>query len=158
MSRTFIERFRETRRRMWTEKPREIAQVLDKTTGRTDIWGSSFFPTLYAWEESVAARNAFLTLRKTLLAGGGDLGTMKAMTGNLLELYASYFAMTNLGETTALLREAALAVKDIRGEAELRELLEELVRYCGRLHYWIEPIMPWEQIVGAFEQATAAES
>lgn len=151
---SFIEKFRSIREEIWAGKPREIEEALDKSKGHTDSWGSSFFPTLYAWEETVASRNAFLAIRQTLLQSSADLETLKALTKNLLELYGSYFAMTNLRDTTRLFREAAEEVPRIRTQAELLELLEELIRYSGRLHYWIEPIMPWEKIIEAFEAGT----
>jgi len=152
---SFIEKFRSIREEMWTTKPREIAEALDKSKGYTDSWGSSFFPTLYAWEETVASRNAFLTLRKTMLESDADLSTLKLLTRNLLDLYVSYFRMTNMRDTTELLREASQEVEKLTSRTELQELLEELIRYTGRLHYWIEPLMPWEDIIRSFEATTS---
>ena len=93
--------------------------------GYTDSWGSSFFPTLYAWEETVASRNAFLTLRQTMLEADADLKTMQSLTGNFLDLYISYFRMTNMRDTTELLREASREVQKTSSKGELQELLEE---------------------------------
>lgn len=152
--RTLIDRLREARERIWNEKPREIAEALDKSKGYTDSWGSSFFPTLYAWEETVASRNTFLTLRTVLLEPGGDLNTVRRIAGNLLDLYVSYFRMTNMRDTTELLRQASEEVERLSSRGELQALLEELIRYLGRLHYWIEPIMPWGRIIRTFEAAT----
>jgi hypothetical protein len=152
---SFIEKFRSLREEIWTNKPREIAEALDKSKGYTDSWDSSFFPTLYAWEETVASRNTFLTLRKTMLESDSDLRTLKLLARNLLDLYVSYFKMTNLRETTKLLREASQEVEKLTSKPELQELLEELIRYTGRLHYWIEPMMPWEDIIRTFEAATS---
>ncbi|UCF98660.1 MAG: DUF3830 family protein [Spirochaetaceae bacterium] len=153
LGKSFIDRLRAVREEMWTSKPREISEALDKSKGYTDSWDSSFFPTLYAWEETVASRNAFLTLRATLKDPDSDLNTLKLITRNLLDLYVSYFRMTNMGDTTALLREAAAEVGNLSSKTELQELLEELIRYSGRLHYWIEPLMPWEAIIQTFERA-----
>jgi hypothetical protein len=151
---SLTEKLRAVRRRMWTEKPREVAEALDKSKGYTDSWGSAFFPTLYAWEESVASRNTFLTLRAVLLEPDSDLDTVRRMARYLLDLYVSYFRMTNMRDTTELLRQAAEEVQQLSSRGQLRELLEELIRYLGRLHYWIEPIMPWSPIIRAFESAT----
>lgn len=153
-AKTFIGKLRAVRERMWIEKPREIAAALDKSKGYTDSWGSSFFPTLYAWEETVASRNTFLTLRTVLLESGSDLNTVKRMAANLLDLYVSYFRMTNMRDTTELLQQASAEVKKPSSRAELQELLEELIRYVGRLHYWIEPMMPWGEIIRTFGSAT----
>jgi hypothetical protein len=152
---TLTEKLRAVRERMWTEKPREIGEALDKTKGYTDSWGSSFFPTLYAWEETVASRNTFLTLRAVLLESGSETDTVRRITKNLLDLYVSYFRMTNMRDTTELLRQASEEVQRLSSRTELQELLEELIRYVGRLHYWIEPIMPWGSIIQAFESATS---
>jgi hypothetical protein len=152
---TFIEKLRTVRERIWTEKPEEIARVLDKSRGYTDSWDSSFFPTLYAWEETVASRNALLTLRTVLLQPDTDLPTITRIVKHLLDLYVSYFRMTNLRDTTELLREASAEVEKLTSRAVLQEFLEELIRYVGRLHYWIEPIMPWEDIIHNFERATS---
>jgi hypothetical protein len=152
--RSLTEKLRAVRERMWSEKPREIAEALDKNKGYTDSWDSSFFPTLYAWEETVAARNTFLTLRAVLLEPDSDLNTMRRIAANLLDLYVSYFRMTNMRDTTELLRRAAEAVHRLSSREELKDLLEELIRYVGRLHYWIEPVMPWGPIIRAFESAT----
>ena len=151
---TLTEKLRAVRERMWTEKPREIAEALDKSKGYTDSWDSSFFPTLYAWEETVASRNTFLTLRTVLLESGTDQNTVKRITKNLLDLYVSYFRMTNMRDTTELLRQASEEIGKLSSKAELQDLLEELIRYLGRLHYWIEPMMPWGQIIRTFESAT----
>ena len=150
---SLTEKLRAVRERMWTEKPREIAEALDKSKGYTDSWGSSFFPTLYAWEETVASRNTFLTLRTVLMESGTDLNTVRRIAKNLLDLYVSYFRMTNMRDTTELLRQAAEEVQQLSSREELRELIEELIRYVGRLHYWIEPMMPWGPIIQAFESA-----
>ena len=153
-SNTLTEKLRAVREQMWTEKPRDIAEALDKSKGYTDSWDSSFFPTLYAWEETVASRNTFLTLRTVLLESGTDLNTVKRMAKNLLDLYVSYFCMTNMRETTELLRQASEEVEKLGSREELQALLEELIRYIGRLHYWIEPLMPWGRIIHAFEEGT----
>ena len=152
---TLTEKLRAVREWMWTEKPREIAGALDKSKGYTDSWGSSFFPTLYAWEETVASRNTFLTLRTVLLESGTDLNTVKRIAKHLLDLYVSYFRMTNMRDTTELFREVSGEVEKLSSKGELQELLEELIRYVGRLHYWIEPLMPWGEIVRTFESATS---
>jgi hypothetical protein len=151
-AKSFVEELRAVRERMWTEKPREIAEALDKK-GCTDSWGSSFFPTLYAWEETVASRNAFLILRTVLLEPGADSRTVRRIAKSLLDLYVSYFHMTNMRDTTELLRRASREMETLSSEAELQELLEELIRYAGRLHYWIEPLMPWGEIIQSFESA-----
>ena len=151
--RTVIEKLRAIRQRMWTEKPREIAEALDTSKGYTDSWGSSFFPTLYAWEETVASRNTFLTLRAVLLEPDSDLDTVRRIVKSLLDLYVSYFRMTNMRDTTELLRQASEEVQLLSSREEMQELLEELIRYAGRLHYWIEPMMPWGSIIRAFESA-----
>jgi hypothetical protein len=150
---SLTDKLRAIRQRMWTEKPKEIAAALDKSRGCTDSWGSSFFPTLYAWEESVASRNTFLTLRAVLLEPDSNLDTVRRIAKNLLDLYVSYFRMTNMRDTTELLRQASEEVQRLSSRGELQALLEELIRYVGRLHYWIEPIMPWGPIIRAFESA-----
>ena len=61
--------------------------------------------------------------------------------------------MTNMRDTTELLRQASEEVQRLSSRGELQALLEELIRYVGRLHYWIEPIMPWGPIIRAFESA-----
>lgn len=152
---SFIEKLRSVREEIWTNKPREIAEALDKSKGYTDSWGSSFFPTLYAWEETVASRNTLLTLRTTSLESDADLNTLKLIAKNLLDLYVSYFRMTNMRDTTKLLREASREVENLTSRTELQELLDELIRYSGRLHYWIEPMMPWEDIIRTFDSATS---
>ena len=91
--------------------------------------------------------------RHALMQPDTDLGTLKLISRQFLELYVSYFGMTNLPDTTGLLREAAAEVMGLDSREQLRELLEELVRYCGRLHYWIEPLMPWEDIIRAFQSS-----
>jgi hypothetical protein len=152
---TLIDKLRAVRVRMWIEKPREIAEALDKSKDYIDSWGSSFFPTLYAWEETVASRNTFLTLRTVLMESGTDLNTVKRVLKDLLDLYVSYFRMTNMRDTTELLRQASEEVEKLSSREQLQELLEELIRYMGRLHYWIEPIMPWGRIIRTFESATS---
>jgi len=103
----------------------------------------------------VASRNTLLTLRTTLLGSDADLNTLKLIAKNLLDLYVSYFRMTNMRDTTELLREATREVQKSSSKAELQELLEELIRYTGRLHYWIEPMMPWDDIIPTFEAASS---
>jgi len=90
-----------------------------------------------------------------MLEANADLNTLKLLTRNLLDLYASYFKMTNMRDTTKLLLEASQEVEKLTSKTELQDLLEELIRYSGRLHYWIEPMMPWEDIIRTFESATS---
>lgn len=75
----FIDKLRAIREDIWVNKPQEIKDALDKSKGYTDIFGSSFFPTLYGWEETIASRNAFLTLRKTIRENDVDLNTFKVL-------------------------------------------------------------------------------
>lgn len=151
-----VTRVRVIREKTWDREPEDVRQLLDPSVGFTDTWKSTFFPTLYAWEETIATRNVFFVLRESIRAGGLDLATVKRLTANLVAMYVPFVKWANLSETAELFQTVAAEVPQLADEAELMALLEELVMYIGRLHYWLEPLMPWNEMVDAFNRATGA--
>lgn len=142
------------RQAVWDEEPAQVRDLLDPSKGYTDTWDSTFFPTLYAWLETVSSRNVFYVLRKILVEQDLDLETAKRVVAGLVAMYVPFITWANLPDTAALFQRAAGAVADLESKAQLAELLHELVLYTGRLNYRIEPFMPWPQLIQTFSAAT----
>jgi hypothetical protein len=150
-----VEKARTIRQNTWAKEPEDITRMLDTSKGYTDTWDSSFFPTLFAWEETIASRNVLFVIRKTLLEGGIDLRTVKRLTHELLKMYIPFLRWANLPETEGLFQEISDHVMSIDSSKELVTLLEDLILYVGRLNYWIEPLMPWNELIKTFDSATS---
>jgi len=72
---------------------------MDPPKGYTDTWNLAFFPTLYAWLETVASRNVLFVMRKTLIEEDLDLETVKQILGELLAMYIPFVEWSNLPDT-----------------------------------------------------------
>jgi hypothetical protein len=149
----FLDKLRGARKAVWDEEPEEVRALLDPTQGYTDTWGSSFFPTLYSWLETVSSRNVLHVLRQSLLSDHLELESARTLSARLLAMYVPFLKWANLPETTELFRGAAEAAERAASREELAELLEELVLYTGRLNYRIEPHMPWPELIETFRRA-----
>jgi hypothetical protein len=141
------------REKTWAQEPEDVKNLLDPTKGYTDTWDSCFFPTLYAWEETVASRNVFYVIRQTLMQDDVDFKTVRRLAQNLTAMYVPFIKWANMPEAEKLFQEAAAQMDTIATSEELIQLLEELICYTARLNYWIEPHMPWTEMIGAFNAA-----
>ena len=150
-----IQRVRAIRENTWAREPEDIKNMLDKTKGYTDTWDSCFFPTLFAWEETIASRNVFFVIRQSLRQEGLDFKTVRCLARNLVGLYIPFVKWANLPETQKVFEDVRDGIDGLESAAELIELMEELILYTGRLNYWIEPLMPWNDVVGIFDSATS---
>ncbi len=154
----FMDRLRASREAIWEQDSDEVRDLVDRSKGYTDTWGSAFFPTLYGWLETVCSRNVLHVVRKTLIQEDLDLETVKQLLKELLAMYVPFTKWANLPQTTKLLQEASEAVSDFTSKEQLIEFLEELVLYTGRLNYRIEPLMPWPELIQTFNAATSQDT
>jgi 3-oxoacyl-[acyl-carrier protein] reductase len=153
-----MERLRAARKAVWEKEPEEITNLLDASKGYTDTWDSVFFPTLYSWLETVSSRNVLHVIRKTLIEEDLDLETVRRVLRDILAMYIPFLKWANLPDTTDLFGEASVAVSELSSKEQLIDFLEELVLYLGRLNYRIEPLMPWPELIQAFNAATSQRS
>jgi hypothetical protein len=153
MTGDFMERLRAARQAIWEEDSREIKEMLDRSQGYRDTWGSIFFPTLYGWHQTICAQSMLSTVRRTLIAEELDLETVKRTLKAQLVSTVTILKWGNLPDTAQLFQEASEAMMELTAQDELIEFLEELILYTGRLNYRIEPLMPWSEIIQAFDGA-----
>ena len=158
MTSGFLEQLRAARKAVWEKEPEQVTNLLDASKGYTDTWDSVFFPTLYSWLETVCSRNVLQVMRETLIKDDLELETVRRLLQNLLAMYVPYLKWANLPDTTDLLHEASESVSEFSSKEQLIEFLEELVLYLGRLNYRIEPLMPWPELIQAFNAATSQRS
>ncbi len=151
----YTKKLRGLREAVWESEPIDIKKLTDKSVGYTDTWGSSFFPTIFGWGETIASRNILFVIRQTLLEDDVELNTVKRLTANFLSTYVPFVKWANLPEYEQILRDSSEEVTRIESREELVELLEELVFYVGRLNYWIEPQIPWDEMIKTFNSATS---
>jgi len=149
-----IETIRSIRLKTWDQKPEDINHMLDKNRGYTDTWDSCFFPTLYAWEETIASRNVLFVIRQSLKDENLDFRSVSVLTQRLICMYIPFLKWANLTEAESVFSEVYSGMKEIKSIDELVGLLEELILYTGRLNYWIEPLMPWNEMIGTFNKVT----
>jgi hypothetical protein len=153
----FMDELKAARLAVWAEEPQETKELVDPSKGYTDTWDSTFFPSMYAWLETVASRNVLYVTRKALLTRDLDLETVKQMLEDILAMYVSFIQWANLPETSELLQKASESVSDLNSKEEVIEMLEELVLYLSKLNYRIEPHMPWTEMIQAYKIATAKD-
>ena len=153
----FFDELKAARMAVWAEEPQETMELVDPSKGYTDTWDSTFFPSMYAWLETVASRNVLYVTRKALLTRDLDLETVKQMLEDILAMYVSFIKWANLPETSELLQKASESVSDLNSKEEVIEMLEELVLYLSKLNYRIEPHMPWTELVQTYKTATAKD-
>ena len=153
----FFDELKAARMAVWAEEPQETMELVDPSKGYTDTWDSTFFPTMYAWLETVASRNVLFVTRKALISRDLDLETVKQMLEDILAMYVSFIKWANLPETSELLQKASESVSDLNSKEEVIEMLEELVLYLSKLNYRIEPHMPWTELVQTYKTATAKD-
>ena len=153
----FMDELKAARIAVWEEEPEQIKELVDPSKGYTDTWDSSFFPTMYAWLETVASRNVLYVTRKALISRDLDLETVKQLLEDILAMYVSFIQWANLPEASELLQKASETVSDLNSKEEVIEVLEELVLYLSKLNYRIEPHVPWIEMIEAYTAATSKE-
>ncbi len=127
----FIRKVQALRKEVWEREPQNIEALFDKSKGYTDTWGSSFFPTIYGWLETVSARKVFYVIRKTLLSKEVELETAKLLIRDLTAMYVPFLKWANQPEAAQLLQESSEAVGRLESKDEVSELLEELVLFLA---------------------------
>jgi 3-oxoacyl-[acyl-carrier protein] reductase len=158
MTSDLVERLRAARKAVWEKEPQEVTNLLDASKGYTDTWDSVFFPTLYSWLETVCSRNVLQVIRETMIKEDLELETVRQILQDLLAMYVPYLKWANLPDTTDLFHEASESVSRFSSKEQLIEFLEEFILYLGRLNYRIEPLMPWPELIQAFNAATSQRS
>lgn len=153
----FMDELKAARTAVWEEEPEQIKELVDPSKGYTDTWDSSFFPTMYAWLETVASRNVLYVIRKALVSRDLDLESVKQILEDILAMYVSFIKWANLPDTSELLQKASESVSDLNSKEEVIEMLEELVLYLSKLNYRIEPHMPWTELIQTFNAATSRD-
>jgi len=153
----FMDELKAARTAVWEEESEQIKELVDPSKGYTDTWDSSFFPTMYAWAETVASRNVLYVIRKALVSRDLDLETVKQMLEDILAMYVSFIEWANLPDTSELLQKASESVSDLNSKEEVIEMLEELVLYLSKLNYRIEPHMPWTELIHTYKTVTSKD-
>ncbi len=70
-------------------------------------------------------------------------------------MYVPFLKWANLPETEKFFAEASREIMNMQTKDEIIELLGEMILYTGRLNYRIEPILPWNELIAAFNSAGA---
>jgi hypothetical protein len=148
-----VKKIRAIREKTWAQEPEDVKNLLDPSKGYTDTWDSCFFPTLYAREETTASHKVFYILRQTLMQDEVDYKTVRRLAQNLTAMYVPFIKWANLPAAEELFKEVAAEMETIDSPEEMIQLLEEMIRFTGRLNYWIEPHMPWTEIIATFNAA-----
>ncbi len=144
-----LERIRAARQAIWLEPPADIARLRTKKGSRNQ--GAS--AVLYAAMKLGQLVTFLNHVRGVARQGGVELGTMKAVTGPLLESYAGmyggFYQMTDAAE---LVREAHAALGEAVSLESYAELTGELSLYLGRLDYWVDLLIPWARFGEVYEE------
>jgi hypothetical protein len=144
-----LEKIRAAREAIWLHEPADVGRLKTRKGARNQ--GAS--AVLYA-AMKLGQLVVFLNhLRGVARQGGVDLGSMKRITGPMLEFYAAqYGGFYQLIDTAAIVRQGEIGLRDVRTLDEYMALVGELSLYVGRMDYWVDLEIPWPQFGEVFEQ------
>ena len=145
----FMKKLSEDLNKMWQNKPPDLDN-LKKRTGNLDFHCS---PIIEAEHEASMLCNELWGLREALKREENDKKTLTEITKILLGFSARRFdGYYKMPLTHRLLEDAINVCDQIETREELKELLEQLLLYFGRLDWWIHPLIPWYDISVTFER------
>ena len=144
----------EGRKKIWTiNKPKDVERM------RTRLGANGQNYTINDY--SVGVTNAIVdflhSMRVTAQDKAADVKTLILATCNLLSFEASGFTRYYNLEDTSKLMEKTVDVlkKDVKTHKDFLEVIEALMRYLGKLNYWLDLEVPWKELADEYERLKA---
>jgi len=149
-----LELLENERKKIWTvNKPKDVERM------RTRIGAREQNYTINAY--SVGDTNAIVdflhSMRVTAQEENMDIKTLASAVCNLLSFEASRFTRYyNLEDTTKLFEKTVdVLKKEVKTAQEFLEVIEALMRYIGKLNYWLDLEIPWAELAVEYERLKA---
>ena len=144
-----VQRLSEETRRIWKKESTDVEKLVKCRRGHLDF---RFATTMMGEGELRVLAEEFWHLRETAKREGTDVRTLQVLGTILLTRKAgrvkAWFHMDNL---SSLLEQAGQALKGDLSREEYITLIEELCLYVGRLAWWIELDIPWNDLSTFYE-------
>lgn len=150
---TYLENTHSQVSRMWTSPPRDVERALSRT-GHNDY---HFSPTFMIAEELRVLADEFWFIREAIRGKNLDAATAGKLINALLtprvKRLESWYLMRDAPQVFAEASELCLQTKSLQ---DLQAMLEAIVVYIGRLQWWFDLAIPWDDLSGLFEQRKKA--
>jgi len=145
------EKIKRERGRIWLD-PAEDLDSLKKSKGAKGMrW------PVVAWAESDSRElEMFLwILRCSSQSDATNVESLKVLLSTALSLYAQRFdSWYNMKRTSQILKEAEQCVKSIQTKEEYLTFTDELMLYVGRMSFWLDTLIPWNEMSTLYEWIT----
>jgi hypothetical protein len=131
------------RQRVWLSEPEEIRNAR-KLRG---TYGNRYAHLEYVRGDLHGCADALSYLLESLKNERVDLVTLKIITDQCLEFYIRRMREWYKQSTVAgPLRSVQGVLSGVETKQEYKQLIEELLRYVGKLSWWFDLEIPWLQL------------
>ena len=144
----------EERKKIWTtNKPKDVERMRSRLGAKEQ----NYTITDYAVGGTNGIADFLHCMRLSAQDKDADVKTLILATCNLLSFEASSFVRYYNLEDTSKLMEKTVDVlkKDVKTHKDFLEVIEALMRYLGKLNYWIDLEMPWKELADEYEKLKA---
>ena len=139
---------------IWTEMPAEVAGLLSRRGTKGYEW-----PVVICAEENTRAfADDVSVLRKAGQDASLDLTTVKTVARLFIE--AQLGVLLNwygLKESVQLIEGTLSTLDIIESREEYMAYIHELCVYVGRLHWWVDTLIPWDDMSALYAQLRSEE-
>lgn len=127
-------------RNFWEAPVPEISDLVERT-GQTMPAG----PIVSGCGDALKLIGVLWEVRKLFnKTGHFDEATFKAVTGHFIEVIGGWYGLKETAEALGLY------VQHICKSQEKQTGLDEMILFAGRLHMWIDALIPWEEVNEVF--------
>jgi galactokinase len=135
---------------IWMEKPADVT----RTRNRKGPRGQNFTIISYTESETRALVDSLYNMRVTANQENVDVLTLAKTTANLINFLGSrYTRYYNMVDTPQLFKETAEVLeKEVKTKEQFIKLLEPLTSYVGKLNYWYDYEIPWDELGDEFSK------
>jgi hypothetical protein len=146
-----LKELEEERKKIWTVNKPEDVDLMRIRLGTRD---QNFSICTYAIGETNGVVDFLYCIRITAQQESVDVKTLVAVTCNLLSLEVDRYRVSYNMLNAAKLVEKTVDVlkKKVKTNKEFIEVVEALMFYLGKLNYWLDLEMPWNELSIEYEK------
>lgn len=153
-SAAFVDELRSLWKSMLFTKPKDIERMRSRVGAR----GQNLSIVVYAMGDTSATVDVLYYLRLSIKAMGDNFKPFVDFACRYLESVASraerYYLLFDLARIT---RKTIQHLENVQTAQEFLSLVEAYMLYVGKLNYWIDYEMPWDEKSRDFKPIAAAE-
>jgi predicted TIM-barrel fold metal-dependent hydrolase len=143
-----LEEILEERQRVWLTEPEEIRKAR-KLKG---TYGNRYAHFEYARGDLHGCADALSYFLESLKNEAVELASLKFITDRCLEFYLRRMSEWYKQHTIeGLLRNVQAVLDNVESKEEYKQVIEELLRYVGKLSWWFDLETPWLQLSQLYE-------